>query len=253
MGKVVDMAGIASKPKLWREKSMSLPFPPGCQHPLVVWAILEVAEELGIEGKMIFLGGTGDAIEVPALVDIDAMQCPHGRAPDVASMMKRVLGNEAVIITYQDDDDCIAIGTETLFHSATRGEKITVIMANSGSYVSSGWQMASSGGKLTAPPIGQPPVTMPYNIIDILCGMKGVVYTARGAVTNRANYQQVKAYIKTAIQKQMSGEGFSFVEVMIAAPVRWGLSLEDSVRWIEEKLIPQYPLGEFKNIAKVKS
>lgn len=253
MAEVVDMEEIASKPRLWRERPMSLPFSPGCQHPLGVWAVLEAVEELGIEGRTIFLGGTGEAIEVPAMVDLDAMQCPHGRAPDIASTMKRVLGSDTVIITYQDDDDCIAIGTETLLHSASRGEKITVIMANSGSYVSSGWQMAPPGGEIATPVMRQPPATMPYNVIGMLCGMKGVVYAARGAITSRANYLRVKGYIKTALQKQMAGEGFSFVEIMIASPTNWRLTPEESVRWIEEKLLSQYPLGEFKNVAKIES
>jgi 2-oxoglutarate ferredoxin oxidoreductase subunit beta len=251
MEKLADMEEITGKPGLWREKSMSLPFSPGCQYPLVVWAILEAVEELGIEGQVIFLGGTGDAIEVPAMIDIDAMQCPHGRAPDIASTMKRVLGKDAVVVTCQDDDDCIAAGTETLLHSAARGEKITVVMANSGSYVSSGWQLAPPGGKKIAPPVHQPPAAMPYNVIDILCGMKGVVYAARGAVIGRDSYLQVKGYIKTALQKQMGGEGFGFVEVMTAYPSHWGLTYQESIRWIKDKLIPQYPLGEFKNVAKI--
>ena len=251
MEKVANREKVTGKPKLWQYRPTPLPFCPGCQHGLGIRAVLEAIEELDIEGRTILLAGAGCTYPIPAMVDLDAMQCPRGRAPDIATTMKRFLGKGTVVITYQDDDDAITIGTEALIQSASRGERITVIMANNGSYQSSGWQMAPPAGEIAAPEVWGPPLTAPVDIVSLLCALKGVVYVARGAANTSANYLQTKGYIKTALQKQIDDAGFSFVEILLACPTNWQLSPEESLKWIEEKIIVQLPLGEFMNLDRI--
>ncbi|PIP05793.1 MAG: 2-oxoglutarate oxidoreductase [Syntrophobacterales bacterium CG_4_8_14_3_um_filter_49_14] len=238
---------VCGKPRLWRYRSTSLPFCPGCQHGVGARAVLETVEELGIEGKTIFLGGGGCAYPLPSLLDLDAMQCPNGRATSIGSAMKRLHGGETVIITYQDDNDALAVGTEPLIHAALRGDAITVILANNAGYGSTGWQMASPGDTPVPPEMDKPNPLFPINIMELLAEFEGVSYLARGTVSSANDFEETKGYIKTAIAKQMAGAGFNLVEILTACPARWHLTPQESLKWIREEMVAGLPLGEFKN------
>ncbi|MDO8785165.1 MAG: thiamine pyrophosphate-dependent enzyme, partial [Syntrophales bacterium] len=207
---------VRDKSRLWRHRPASLPFCPGCQHDVGASAVLEAVEELSIEGKTIFLGGGGCAYPLPSLLDLDAMQCPNGRATSIGSAMKRIHGRETVIITYQDDNDALAVGTEPLIHAALRGDAITVILANTAAYGSTGWQMASPGDTPVPPEMDKPNPLFPLNIMELLYGFEGVSYLARGTVSSADDFAKTKGYIKTALQKQMAGAGFNLVEILLA-------------------------------------
>ncbi|MDI6775734.1 MAG: thiamine pyrophosphate-dependent enzyme [Syntrophales bacterium] len=237
---------VCGKPRLWRYRSASLPFCSGCQLGVGIRVILEAIEELGIEGKTIFLGGGGCAYPLPSLLDLDAMQCPNGRAASIGSAIKRLHGRETVIITYQDDNDALAVGTEPLIHAALRGDAITVIMANNASYGSTGWQMAPAGDSPISPEMDKPNPSFPLNIIELLAEFEGVSYLARGAVSSAEDFEDTKGYIKKAIQKQMTSAGFNLVEILMACPTRWHLTPQESLKWIREVMVAQLPLGEFK-------
>lgn len=240
---------VCGRPRLWRYRSTSLPFCPGCQLGVGVRAVLEAVEELGIEGKTIFLGGGGGGCVYPisSMLDLDGMQCPRGRASSIGSALKRLHGRETVIITYQDDNDGLAAGTEPLIHSALRGDAITVIMANNASYGSTGWQMAPAGDRVIPPEMDKPNPVFPINITELLAGFEGVSYLARGTVSSAEDFEKTKGYIKTAIQKQMTGAGFNLVEVLMACPARWHLTPQESLKWIREVMVAKLPLGEFKD------
>lgn len=237
---------VCGKSRLWRYRPTSLPFCPGCQHGLGARAVLEAVEELSIEGKTIFLGGGGCAYPLPSLLDLDAMQCPNGRAASIGSAMKRIHGRETVVITYQDDNDALAVGTEPLIHAALRGDAITVILANNASYGSTGWQMASQGDTPVPPEMDKPNPLFPMNIMELLYEFEGVSYLARGMVSSANDFEETKGYIKTALQKQMAGAGFNLVEILLACPTRWHLTPEESLKWIREEMVAGLPLGEFK-------
>ena len=246
---------VAGKTRLWIARPVVIPFCSGCQHSLIGKVICETVEELGIEGRAILVGGVGCHAVISFLVDFDGVQVAHGRAPDVASAMKRVLRGKPIIITIQGDGDCIAIGTEPFIQAAARGERITVIMANNAVYGTTGGQMAPTSimGQTTATtPEGRQEVHgYPIHAAELIVGLKGVAYSARGAFTTPANYQRTKNYVKTALQKQIDDVGFSFVEILSACPPNWHLNPVECVEWIEERMIPEFPLGEFKNVDRL--
>ncbi len=189
------------------------------------------------------------------LVDFDAVLVAHGRAPDVASAIKRTLWGEPIVVTIQGDGDCIAIGIESFIQAAARAERITIIMANNGTYGTTGGQMAPTtimGQVTTTTPEGREEVHgYPIHAAELVAGITGVVYSARGALTTPANYQRTKKYVKNALQKQIDNVGFSFVEILTACPPNWHLPSLDCLGWIEEKMIPAFPLGEFKNVDRI--
>jgi len=237
---------VCGKPRLWRDRPTALPFCPGCQHSVGVRTVLETIEELGLEGKTIFLGGGGCVYPIPTMLDLDGMQCPQGRASSIGSALKRIHGREAIIIVYQDDNDGLAVGTEPLIHAALRGDPVTVIMANNASYGSTGWQMAPAGNQIIPPEMEKPNPSIPINIIELLAEFEGVSYLARGTVSSPEDFEDTKRYVRTAIQKQTAGAGFNLVEILLACPTRWHLTPDESLKWIREEMAGKLPLGEFK-------
>jgi 2-oxoglutarate ferredoxin oxidoreductase subunit beta len=179
----------------------------------------------------------------------------HGRPPDVATAIKRALRGRPIVITLQGDGDCIAIGAEALISAASRGEKITIIMVNNANYGTTGGQMAPTtllGQITTTTPQGRDTSSgFPIHVPEFLTSFKGVAYAARGSVHTPANYQRTKKYLKSAIKKQIDKVGLGFVEILAACPPDWHLSPVDSLKFIEEKMLPEFPLGEFKNIERV--
>ncbi len=242
---------VAGIPDMWmRTENLPIPSCPGCQEPVATRLILEVLEELGLEDRAIMVVGVGCSCILPLSINIDYIMCAHGRPPDGATGMKRVFKDEALVFTLQGDGDCIAIGAGPLVNAAIRGEKFTIIMLNNATYGTTGGQMAPTtimGQRTTTTPQGRSPVEgYPVHVPEMLTSFEGVAYTARGAVNTPANYQRTRRYVRTAFQKQLDGAGLSFVEILAACPPDWHMTPLESLDWIEDKLIPEYPLGEFK-------
>ena len=231
-------------------KDVPFHYCPGCTHGIAHRLLMEVIDELGIFDATIGVGPVGCSVFVTNYFECDMFQGSHGRAPAVATGIKRVLP-ERVVFTYQGDGDLAAIGTGEIVHAAGRGEKITVIFINNGIYAMTGGQMAPTtliGQKTKTTPYGRDQVVngFPIKVCEMLTPLDGTSYAARVAVHTPKNIIQAKMAIKKAFQVQMHGEGFSLVEVLSTCPTNWGLSPVEAVNWVEEKMIPYYPLGEYK-------
>ena len=246
---------IAGTPKLWRDIPLIIPFCPGCQHGSAVKALCETIVEMDMEQNSVLVVGVGCYTMASILVDVDSIMVAHGRPGDVASAMKRVLGKDTMVITWQGDGDALAIGCEPTIHAAARSEKITTFMINNGNYGTTGGQLAPTsviGQVTTTTPLGRSPDQgYPIQGCEFIGGLKGVAYSARGAFNTPANYQKTKKFMKRALEKQRDGVGYSFVEILSTCPANWHLSPRDSLKWLEENMIPQFPLGEFKDVDKI--
>ncbi len=224
----------------------------GCGHPLVERLVCEVIGELGIAGRTVNVSGAGcsSGFCVRAC-DTDGFMGPHGRATDIATAMKRVHpGN--IVYTVQGDGDCIAIGAEGFLNAAGRAEKITVIMVNNTTYGTTGGQMAPTtlrGQVTSTTPEGRGASQgFPMHVAELAAVVKGCVYSARGAVNSPANYSRTRKYISRAFQKQMDGVGFSFVEILSMCPSVWHMTPAESLKFVGNRMIKEFPLGEFKNV-----
>ena len=246
---------LTGTPRLWVRAPVPIAFCSGCQHASVLKILCELVDEMDIEGDTILMAGVGCSTMAAMLVDFDSGIMAHGRPCDAASAIKRILGKEKVVLTWQGDGDAFAIGTEPTLHAAARGEKITTIMVNNANYGTTGGQLGPTsvmGQITTTSPEGREELQgYPISVAELLANLKGVAYSARGALTTPANYQRVKRYMKTALQKQIDNIGYSFVEILAVCPPNWRLSPKESLQWIEERMIPQFPLGEFKNVDKI--
>jgi len=245
---------VAGTPKLWINTPVPIPFCPGCNHGTAAKLLCDVMDEMKIDQDVVLVVGVGCSTVVYMLVNVDAVMVAHGRPCDAATAIKRMLGKDKIVITLQGDGDSLAIGTESTIHAAARGEKITTIMLNNGNYGTTGGQLAPTTPMdtiTTTTPNGRSDVHgYPIKASEFLSNLDGVAYSARGAFTSTANYMRTKKYLKTAIQKQKDGAGYSFVEILSACPSNWHMSPQESLKFIEDKIIPQFPLGEHKNIDK---
>ena len=239
-------------------KRPGTPFPacPGCGHPLACKIIMEVLEEMEIEGKAVGVVGVGCAGMTFYSTTLDIAMAAHGVAPALAIGIKHALFDDVIVFTLQGDGDCAAIGAGYLVNAASRADKITVFMFNNANYGTTGGQMAPTtllGQITTTTPTGREAATYgyPLHIPEMLTTIKGVAYSARGAVNSPVNYQRTKGFVRIALQKQLDKAGFSFVEILAACPVNWHMSPVKAVAWIEEKMIAEFPLGEFKNVARI--
>lgn len=252
--RVVTRPSLLFDNKLAREHGMTIC--PGCQHTTVGRVIAEVLEEMGLGGKAIGVFGIGCiSLSLQALLNFDYVGGGHGRPPDLATAIKRLLP-EAVVFTAQGDGDCIAIGAGPLIGALTRGEKFTIFMSNNANFGATGGQWAPTTlleqVTLTTPEGRQAEREgYPLPTAELVAQFRGVAYSARGALTTPANYQRTKRYVKTAFQKQLGNVGLSFVEILSACPTDWHLTPVESLKWIEEKLMAEFPLGEFKNVDRI--
>ena len=224
---------------------------PGCTHGIIHRLVAEVLEELGVLGKAIGVAPVGCSVFAYNYFNCDMVQAAHGRAPAVATGVKRSDKNN-IVFTYQGDGDLAAIGTAETVHSAARGENITVIFVNNAIYGMTGGQMAPTtlpGQKTQTSPYGRDTslAGFPVKVCEMLSQVDGATYLERVAVNNVANVKKAKAAIKKAFQNQIDGKGFSLVEVLSTCPTNWGLAPEKSLQWLEENMIPYYPLGVYKD------
>jgi 2-oxoglutarate ferredoxin oxidoreductase subunit beta len=215
--------------------------------------ITQIIDEMGLREKAVITNPVGCAIWADLYFDFDSVQPPHGRTPAAATGIKRVLP-ENLVICYQGDGDMAAIGTAEMIHAANRGEKFTTIFVNNAIYGMTGGQMAPTtliGQKAATAPLGRDPVEAgmgyPIRVSELLTALEGTVYIARGAVNNAANIRKTRQYIKKAFVAQISGRGFTMVEVLSPCPTNWGMEPVEAVEWLEKNMIPVFPLGEIKN------
>ena len=222
---------------------------PGCHHGIVHRLIAEIIDELNIREKTIIVAPVGCAVFAYEFFDIDGTVAPHGRAPAVATGMKRARP-DLVIFTYQGDGDLAAIGTAEMVHAANRGERITTIFINNAVYGMTGGQMAPTtllGMKTTTSPYGRTPERegYPIHVCEMLKEMKGVAFLARTKVTSPKDVMTTKKYIKKAFLAQINNIGFGLVEILSTCPTNWGLSPVEAQKWLDENMVKEFPLGVF--------
>jgi len=247
---------VSGTPRLWHYSPIGARQCSGCHSPIVERIICEVISEMGIEGNVIAVTGIGCSCLANFLFDFDSLKVAHGRPVDVATGVKRALHGRPIVFTLQGDGDCVGIGGGALIAAASRAEKITVIMANNAVYGQTRGQMAPTtllSQVTTTSPLGRDPEIQGYPIhaAELVASIKGTVYSARMAVDNPANYQRTKKGLKIAFQKQRDNLGFTFLEILEACPTLWRMSPIESVRWLENELMAEFPLGEFKNVDEI--
>ena len=224
---------------------------PGCTHGIIHRLVAEVIDELGIEGRTIGIAPVGCSVFAYNYFNCDMIEAAHGRAPAVATGVKRSFP-ENIVFTYQGDGDLAAIGTAETVHSAARGENITIIFVNNAIYGMTGGQMAPTTlpGQVTqTSPYGRNPeqVGLPVKVCELLSNVDGATYLERVAVNNVKNVKNAKKAITKAFRNQLEGKGFSLVEVLSTCPTNWGLKPDKALEWLEENMIPYYPLGVYKD------
>ncbi len=226
---------------------------PGCGHGIVHRLVAEVLEEMNLQDRTVGVAPVGCAVFAYRYFNVDMQEAAHGRAPAVATGIKRVLGPESCVFTYQGDGDLASIGTAEIVQAAHRGEKITTIFINNAIYGMTGGQMAPTtlvGQKTTTSPYGRDKEHCgnPIRMSEMLATIDGAAYIERVAVNSTANIVRAKKAIRKAFETQMAGKGFSMVEVLSTCPTNWGKSAVESMDWLESDMIPYYPLGVKKEV-----
>ena len=223
---------------------------PGCGHPVAWRLMLEAISDLNLERRAIGVVGHGCYTNIVSLADIDFLQCLHGRAPAVATGVKRVRP-DAAVFTIQGDGDVASEGLAEVLHAAARAERITTIMLNNGVFGDTGGQMtaASVVGQRTKTSLdGRDPVDhgYPVPVAELVAALPGAVYVARGAVNNAGSIAKTKRYIKRAFQLSAAGDGFTFVEVLTMCPTGWFLPTPDGPDYIQDTFEKTFPIGTLK-------
>ena len=224
---------------------------PGCTHGIIHRLVAECIDELGIEGKTVGIAPVGCAVMAYNYFGCDMIEAPHGRAPAVATGVKRAKP-EDVVFTYQGDGDLAAIGTAETVHSATRGENITVIFVNNAIYGMTGGQMAPTtlvGMKSSTCPYGRDVELhgYPLKITEIAAQLEGTAYVTRQSVQSVPAIRKAKKAIRKAFENSMSGKGSNLVEIVSTCSSGWKMTPEKANKWMEEHMFPFYPLGDLKD------
>jgi 2-oxoglutarate ferredoxin oxidoreductase subunit beta len=223
---------------------------PGCTHGIIHRLVAEVLEELDLVDKSIGVAPVGCAVFCYDYFNCDMHEAAHGRAPAVATGVKRVHPDKAVF-TYQGDGDLASIGTAEIVHAAMRGEKFTTIFVNNAIYGMTGGQMAPTtlvGQKATTAPLGRDEnhAGLPLRVSEMLATIPKAVFIERVSVHDVKHINQAKKAIKKAFQYQMEGKGFTLVEVLSTCPTNWGKTPVESLKWLQENMMPYFPLGNFR-------
>ena len=243
------MAIVYQKPKALTDKPFH--YCPGCTHGIIHRLVAECIDELGIQDRTIGVAPVGCAVFAYDYFNVDMLEAAHGRAPACATGVKRVNPNN-LVFTYQGDGDLASIGCAEIVHAANRGENITVIFVNNAIYGMTGGQMAPTtlvGQVTTTSPYGRDPMSAgyPIRISEMLSQLEGPALVERVSVHDVKNVVNAKRAIKKAFQNQIDGKGFSLVEVLSTCPTNWGKTPQEALKWLKENMIPQYPLGVFKD------
>jgi 2-oxoglutarate ferredoxin oxidoreductase subunit beta len=239
---------VYSKTPLLTDKVMS--YCPGCSHGTVHRIIMEVIEEMGIQSETIGVAPVGCSVLAYEFMDIDMAQAAHGRAPAVATGIKRCWP-EKFVFTYQGDGDLAAIGTAETIHTCNRGENIVIIFINNGIYGMTGGQMAPTtlpGMKSSTSPYGRDVSSMgnPIKITDLIAQLPGTYYVTRQSVHKPVNVRRAKKAVRIAFENQKLKKGLSFIEIVSSCNSGWKMTPVDANNWMEENMIPYYPLGDLK-------
>lgn len=229
---------------------------PGCTHGIAHRIVMEVLEEYGLLGETIGVAPIGCSILAHQYMNIDMCESAHGRAPAVASGIRRVHPDK-MVFTYQGDGDLASIGAGEIVHAAHRGEKFTTFFVNNAIYGMTGGQMAPTsliGQKTTTSIDGrkQELAGKPLRMSELIATIDGAVFVERVSVDSPANIRRAKKAIQKAIEVQIKRLGFSFVEILSTCPTNWGYSPVKSLEWLRENMIPYYPLGNLKCPEEVK-
>ena len=224
---------------------------PGCTHGIIHRLVAEAIDALGIEGRTVGVAPVGCSVMAYDYFNCDMVEAAHGRAPAVATGLKRAMP-ENIIFTYQGDGDLASIGMAETVHSAARNENITVIFVNNAIYGMTGGQMAPTSlpGQVTqTSPYGRDTnlCGFPVKVSEMLSQLDGPEYIERVAVNNVKNVRNAKKAIEKAFRNQVEGKGFSLIEVVSTCPTNWGMTPSDALKWVDEKMIPYYPLGVYKD------
>jgi 2-oxoglutarate ferredoxin oxidoreductase subunit beta len=223
---------------------------PGCTHGIAHRLIAEVIDELGVRERAIGVSPVGCSVLAYKYFDLDGAEAAHGRAPAMACGIKRVLPDR-VVFTYQGDGDLAAIGMSEIMHTAIRGENITTIFINNAIYGMTGGQMAPTtlaGQYTTSSPTGRDVelTGFPLRMAELIAEVPGTAYVARRSLHSVKEINRAKKAIRIAFQAQLAGLGFSMVELLSACPTNWEMTPPEAMEWIEQYMVPYYPLGDYK-------
>ena len=240
---------VFEKPKSLTDAELH--YCPGCTHGIIHRLVAKAIDDLGIEGETIGVAPVGCAVFAYNYFACDMAEAAHGRAPAMATGIKRADPSK-IVFTYQGDGDLASIGMAETVHAATRNENITVIFVNNAIYGMTGGQMAPTSlpGQVTqTSPYGRDVKTAgyPVRVCEMLSTLDGPEFVARVAVNNVKNIKNAEKTILKAFKNQVEGKGFSIVEVVSACPTNWGMSPAEALKWIDDKMIPYYPLGVYKD------
>jgi 2-oxoglutarate/2-oxoacid ferredoxin oxidoreductase subunit beta len=223
---------------------------PGCTHGTAHRLVAEVIDELGLREDTILVASVGCSVFAYNYFAVDSVEAAHGRAPAMATGIKRVHPDK-IVFTYQGDGDLASIGMGEIVHAAARGEKITTIFINNAVYGMTGGQMAPTslpGQVTTSSPFGRD-IKMcgaPIRMAELLANLDGTVFSVRRSLHDARHIIQAKKAIRTAFEAQMQGLGFSIVELLSSCPTNWGMTAMESLEWVRDSMIPTYPLGDYK-------
>lgn len=223
---------------------------PGCTHGVAHRLVAEVMEEMNLQEKTIGVASVGCSVFAYNYIDCDFVEAAHGRAPAMATGIKRLLPDR-IVFTYQGDGDLASIGMAEIVHAAARGENITTIFINNAIYGMTGGQMAPTtlpGQITTSSPTGRDieQAGFPIRTAEMLATLDGAGYIARRSLHDPKNIRKAKKSIRLAFETQQRGLGFSMVELLSTCPTNWGLNPIEALQWIEDRMIPFYPLEDFK-------
>ncbi|RLE08232.1 MAG: hypothetical protein DRJ06_04855 [Candidatus Aminicenantes bacterium] len=238
---------MMAQEKIKSLRNVPMHYCPGCGHIIVHRLICEVIDELDIREQVIGVAPVGCAVLAYDYWNFDVAEAAHGRPPAVATGIKKVEPDK-IVFTYQGDGDLASIGTAEIIHCANRGENISVFFINNAIYGMTGGQMAPTtliGQSTTTTPQGRDIKRngYPLKVCELLSVLPGVVYIERVALNSADNIIKTKQAIKKSFQIQMKGKGFSLIEILSSCPTNWGLSPAEALKWVEEKMIPYFPLG----------
>ena len=241
---------VFEKPKMLTDVPMH--YCPGCTHGIIHRLVAEALDELGVADKAIGVAPVGCAVFAYDYFNCDMFQAAHGRAPAVATGAKRVHPDK-VVFTYQGDGDLASIGAAEIVHAASRGENITVIFVNNAIYGMTGGQMAPTtliGQKTTTSPLGRDAKVSgnPIRVSEMLATLDGPTLIERVSVHDVKHVLAAGKAIKKAFKYQIEGRGFTMIEVLSTCPTNWGQTPVESLKWLESNMIPQYPLGVYKEV-----
>ena len=228
---------------------------PGCTHGIIHRLVAEVLEEMDVLEDAVGVASVGCSVLSYEYFNTDMVQAAHGRAPAVATGVKRVLPNNRIVYTYQGDGDLASIGMAEIVHAAARGEKITVIFVNNAIYGMTGGQMAPTsllGQKTATSPFGRDENVQgaPIRMSELLATLDGAAYIERVSSHDVPNIIKTKKAIRKAFETQKQGLGFSLVEILSTCPTNWGLDPKESLDWVKDAMVPVYPLGVYKDTTK---